>query len=129
MIGNMVDNHVELDGAGYFEEEEMCDREETQIFFGGLFRREESERLKFLDNFSKCSKAWVAKPDDLCAQSMLRAHLPTALRLSLTAPFTDVREHLNKLLQEIQVSRRGVWWGCGGNGACMLVVDCVCIWE
>ena len=100
----MIDNHVELDGAGYYEDEEMCDGEESLMFFGGILRREEGERLKFLENFSKCVMTWIAKPDDLSAQGMLHAHMPTALRLSLTSPFKDVRDHLSEVLKEVQVS-------------------------
>lgn len=99
-----MDNHVDMDGEEYFEEDEMCEQEDTLSYFSGLLRRDKSERLKFLTDFSKCVKAWLAKPEDSSAQLMLQAHLPTALRLSITAPFTDVREHLSKLLHEVQVS-------------------------
>lgn len=100
----MIDNHVELEGAQYYEDDEIVGGEDTLMFFGGIFRREESERLKFLENFSKCVKTWIAKPDDMSAQGMLQAHLPTALRLSYTAPFKDIREHLSELLKQVQVS-------------------------
>ena len=101
-------------GGRYFEAEEMCEDDETLTYFVGLLRREECERLKFLENFSNCVMAWLGKPDDLSAQAMLRTHLPTALRFSLTAPFEDVRVFLKGLLKEVQVSekiwRRWVGW-------------------
>lgn len=101
----MAENRVEMDGVECFEEDddETSEQEETLLFFGGLFRREEKDRLQFLTNFSKCVKTWVAKPDDLLAQSMLKAHLPTALRLSINAPFRDIRENFKELLEEIKV--------------------------
>ena len=99
----MIENHVEIDEEEVFQEDETCEQEETLLYFGGLFRREENERLKFVENFTKSVKAWISKPDDLLAQSMLHVHLPTALRLSITAPFKDVRETFYELLKEIQV--------------------------
>lgn len=100
----MSENRVEIDGDDCFEEEGSGEQEETLLYFGGLFRREASDRAKFIDNISKCVKTWVAKPDDLAAQSMLKAHLPTALRLSINAPFKDTREKFKELLKEIQVT-------------------------
>ena len=99
----MAENHVEMDGDDCFEEDETSQQEETLLYFGGLFRREENDRLKFVANFSRCVKAWISKPDDISAQSMLRAHLPTALRLSINAPFKDVREKFSEVLKEAQV--------------------------
>ncbi len=100
----MAENHIEMDGEECFDEEEASEQEETLLYFGGLFRREEVDRLKFINNFSKCVKTWIAKPDDISAQSMLRAHLPTALRLSVNAPLSDIREKFTELLREIQVA-------------------------
>ena len=99
----MAENHVEMDGDDCFEEDETSEQEETLLYFGGLFRRDKKDRLKFITNFSKCVKAWIAKPGEISAQSMLRAHLPTALRLSINAPFRDIREKFKELLKEIQV--------------------------
>ena len=99
----MAENHIEMDGEECFEEEGGSEQDETLLYFGGLFRRDEADRLKFINNFSKCVKAWIAKPDDLSAQSMLKAHLPTALRLSINAPFSDIRDKFSDLLREIQV--------------------------
>lgn len=99
----MAENRLEMDGDDCFEEGSSGELEETLLYFGGLFRREESDRLKFIVNISKCVKTWIAKPDDLAAQSMLKAHLPTALRLSINAPFKDTREKFKELLKEIQV--------------------------
>lgn len=99
----MAENHVEIDGDECFEEDETSEREETLLYFGGLLRKEEEDRLQFIANFSRSVKAWIAKPDDISAQSMLRAHLPTALCLSINAPFRDVREKFSELLKEIQV--------------------------
>lgn len=103
MIVAMAENHVDIDGEECFEEEEISELEESLLYFGGLFRREESARLKFIANFSKCVKSWVAKSDDMSAQGMLRAHLPTALRLSINAPWSDIREGFVELLRELQV--------------------------
>ena len=101
----MAENHVEeLDGEECFEEEESSEEAESLLYFGGLFRRDEADRAKFIGNFSKCVKTWISKPDDLSAQSMLKAHLPTALRLSINAPFADVREKFSELLEEIKVA-------------------------
>lgn len=104
----MTENHVEMDGEmggeECFEEDGTSEElEETLLYFGGLFRRDEKDRLKFLANFSKCVKAWIAKPDDISAQSMLKAHLPAALRLSINAPYRDIREKFSELLKEVQV--------------------------
>ena len=101
----MAENHIEMDGDECFEEEETSEQEETLLYFGGLFRRDEAERLKFINNFSRCVKSWIAKPDDISAQGMLRAHLPTALRLSINAPFSDIREKFTELLKEVQVCK------------------------
>lgn len=100
----MAENHVDMDGEDCYEEDETSEQEETLLYFGGLFRREESDRLKFINNFSKCVKSWVSKPDDIAAQSMVRAHLPTALRLSINAPWADIREGFVELLKEVQVT-------------------------
>jgi len=98
-----MNNHVVTGGEEYFEEDEMCEQDATLRYFSGLLRRDAGERLKFLSNFSKCAKAWVAKPEDPTAQDMLKAHLPSALRLASTAPYEDVRENFRVLLHEIQV--------------------------
>ena len=103
----MAENHIETDGEDCYDEDETSDQDETLLYFGGLFRREESERLKFTTNFSKSVKCWIAKPDDLSAQAMLRAHLPTALRLSINAPWADIRDGFVELLKELQVSCSG----------------------
>lgn len=103
----MAENHVEMDldgGDGYEEEGTISEEEETLMYFGGLFRRDESDRLKFINNFSKCVKSWIAKPDDISAQSMLKAHLPTVLRLSINAPLSDIREKFCELLRDVQVA-------------------------
>lgn len=99
----MLENHIDIDGEECFDEEGAFEREESLLYFGGLFRREESDRLKFINHFSKSVKTWISKPDDFTAQSMLQAHVPTALRLSINAPYQDVRDGLSELLKEIQV--------------------------
>ena len=95
-----MENHLEIE---CFEEDEVVEQEPTLLFFGELFRREETDRCKFIDNVSKCMKTWVGKPNDLSAQSMLQAHLPTVLRLSINAPFNDIRERFRELLREVKV--------------------------
>lgn len=105
----MAENHVELDREDSYEEDEAIEQDETLLYFGGLFRKDERDRLHFITNFSKGVKAWIAKADDISAQSMLRAHLPTALRLSINAPFKDAREKFTELLKEIQV-KLCMWW-------------------
>ena len=100
-----MSNHIVTDGEEYFEEDEMCEQDSTLRYFSGLLRRDKGQRLKFLSNFSKCAKAWVAKPEDAAAQEMLQAHLPSALRLATTAPYEDVRENFRAILHEIQVSK------------------------
>ena len=87
-----------------YEEDESNEQEETLLYFGGLFSREESVRQKFMDNFSRSIKTWVSKAEDISAQSMLQAHLPTALRLSISTPYKDIRERFIELLREVQVS-------------------------
>lgn len=101
----MAENHIEMDGEeSYEEDDEISEQEETLLYFGGLYRREEKDRLRFIANFSKCVKAWIAKSaEDLSAQSMLKAHLPTALLLSINAPFRDIREKFSELLREVKV--------------------------
>lgn len=114
----MAENHVDMGGEDCFEEGDgVSEEEETLLYFGGLFRREESDRLKFINNFSKCVKSWASKPDDISAQVMLRAHLPTTLRLSINAPWGDVRDKFLELLSDVQVC--GVWCGVCAEGACL----------
>ena len=102
---------MDVDGEGCYEENEESEQEETLLYFGGLYRRDQGDRLKFINNFSKCVKSWIAKPDDIAAQGMLRAHLPTALRLSINAPWSDIREGFVELLREVQVGPwASLWW-------------------
>lgn len=106
-----MENHTEVDGDCLSFEEDgydgISEQEETLLYFGGLFSREENVRQKFMDNFSRSVKTWVGKTDDISAQSMLQAHLPTALRLSINAPYKDIRERFTDLLREVQVSGVG----------------------
>lgn len=99
-------NHFNMDGE-YFDDDEEVENEEedeTLYFFGGLFRRDANERVIFLENLSKCAKTWVTKSDDFCAKGLLKAHLPTVLRLSINSPYKEIREQLSKLLVELKVS-------------------------
>eukprot|EP00731_Ephydatia_muelleri_P031963 Em0023g470a len=57
-----------------------------------------------MDHLEKSLKLWISRPDDLKAQKLLSVHLPTVLRLSLNAPFADVRSRMNKILRELENS-------------------------
>jgi len=86
------------------ELENLEEEDTTLYYFGGLFRRDEAERALFLDNFKKSVFQWTSKPNDPYALSLLQAHLPTVLRLSINAPFRDIREKSTKILEELKVS-------------------------
>lgn len=97
---------VELAGTGFEEEaeEEFEETDDTLYFFCGLLRKDENERLSFFENCTKTTKYWVSKPDHPSAVKLLSAHLPTVVRLSVNAPFRDVRENAATLLKELTVS-------------------------
>lgn len=99
-------NSTRLNGTCFEDGDDQDIEEEdtTLYYFGGLFRRDEQERATFLENFHKEAVYWSGKRDDPSAAILLRAHLPTVLRLSVNAPFRDVREKATKILQELQVS-------------------------
>ena len=105
----MTENRVEdrsLDDESYQEDDvDLQEGDDTLLYFSGLFRREEHERSSFMANLSRSVKGWLGKPDDLDAQRMLQVHLPTALRLSVNAPYRDVRAGMCKLLEELEVRR------------------------
>ena len=97
-------NHI---ADNCYEEEEIdaLEREEeTLLFFSGLLRRDEGERAGFMDHLDKSLKLWISRPEDLKAQKLLSVHLPTVLRLSLNAPFVDVRTRMEKMLRELEVN-------------------------
>lgn len=105
----MSTDHVELNGVCYEDsdcEEEIDEVDDTLHFFGGLFRRDENERTTFFENLTKATKCWLSKPDDLSAVNLLKAHLPTAVRLSINSPFRDVRENAATLVEELTVGTR-----------------------
>ena len=85
------------------EEEEEAEGDFTLFYFESLFRRDVNERATFLSNFNKSVKKWLARPDELTAQRLLQAHLPTALRLSVNSPFEDIRDAMKRLLDELEV--------------------------
>ena len=96
---HIADNCYEEEEIDVFEREE-----ETLLFFAGLLRRDEGERACFMDHLEKSLKLWISRPDDLKAQKLLTVHLPTVLRLSLNAPFADVRSRMEKILSELKVN-------------------------
>ena len=103
----MAENHVQLNNHFSYEddmeEEEEVEGDLTLFYFESLFRRDANERDTFMKNFSKSVKKWITRPDELAAQRMLQAHLPTALRLSVNSPFEDVRDGMRQLLDELEV--------------------------
>lgn len=99
-------NHFNMDEDFYEEDDEQEgeeEQDETLHYFGGLFRRDANERETFLENFAKAAKSWATKQDDLCSNALVRAHLPTVLRLSINSPYREIRESLSKLLKELEV--------------------------
>lgn len=105
-------NQTHTNGDCYESEDEMdMEVEDTTLFFfGSLFRRDENERACFFENFKKAATIWISKLDDPSAASLLEAHLPTVLRLSVNSPFRDVRKNAAKILQELKVSIIDVLW-------------------
>ena len=100
-------NQSHLNGDACFEDGDEQDIEEedtTLYYFGGLFRRDGTERATFFEKFKKAALCWISKRDDPSAANLLRSHLPTVLRLSVTAPFRDIRENAAAILQELNVS-------------------------
>ena len=101
-------NYLNRDGD-FFEGEEELDQQQEEdglhffALFGGLLRRDVNERASILDTLAKCAKTWVNKSDDICAQSLLKDHLPTVLRLSRNSPYKEMRDQLSKLLKELKV--------------------------
>ena len=112
----MAQNHVQVNSHSPYEdemeEEEEVEGDLTLFYFESLFRRDANERATFLNNFNKSVKKWIARPDELAAQRLLQAHLPTALRLSVNSPFEDIRDAVKRLLDELEVGTRSV----GGLG-------------
>ena len=100
-------NQTHTNGDCFQSEDEVDIEEEdkTLFYFGGLFRRDENERATFFENFKRAASCWISKPHDPSAASLLEAHLPTVLRLSVNAPFRDVRENATKILHELKVSK------------------------
>ena len=100
-------NHAHTNGDCYESEDEVdIEVEDTTLFyFGSLFRRDENERACFFENFKKAATNWISKLDDPSAASLLEVHLPTVVRLSVNAPFRDVRRNAAKILLELKVSR------------------------
>ena len=117
----MAQNHVHVNNHSAYEEDDMEEEEEaegdlTLFYFESLFRRDANERATFLNNFNKSVKKWIARPDDLAAQRLLQAHLPTALRLSVNSPFEDVREAMKRLMDELEVGTTAQCWRVGPAG-------------
>ena len=103
----MAQNHVGMNNHSPYEdemeEEEEAEGDLTLFYFESLFRRDANERATFLNNFNKSVKKWIARPDELTAQRLLQAHLPTVLRLSVNSPFEDIRDAMKRLLDELEV--------------------------
>ena len=76
----------------------------TLYYFAGLFRSDKIERDTFFKKFKKAVQCWIDKKDDPTAASLLKAHLPTVLRLSMNAPFKDIRENAFQILHELKVA-------------------------
>ena len=96
----MAENHI-LESDGYEDEVDLGEEDDR---FLGLLRRDAKERATWMEQFGKSVKNWVSRPDDKIAQGLLSAHLPTALRLSINAPFQDIRSNMTALLGEVEVS-------------------------
>ena len=98
----MAHNHV-LENDVFEDEVDLEAEEETMLFFNGLLRWDEGERAQFMEAFGRSVKSWMSRPDDITAQRLLEVHLPTALMMSVNAPFSDIRTKMKKLLEEVQV--------------------------
>jgi len=98
----MAHNHV-LENDVFEDEVDLEAEEETMLFFNGLLRWDEGERAQFMEMFSRSVKSWMSKTDDIAAQRLLEVHLPSALMMSVNAPFGDIRTKMKKLLEEVQV--------------------------
>lgn len=98
----MAHNHV-LENDVFEDEVDLEAEEETMLFFNGLLRWDEGERAQFMETFARSVKSWMSKTDDIAAQRLLEVHLPSALMMSVNAPFSDIRTKMRKLLEEVQV--------------------------
>lgn len=107
----MAVNHVQVDGHSYEDDLEEEEEDFTLFYFEPLLRRDRNERATFLENFCMSVKKWIGRPDDITAQRLLQAHLPTALRLSINSPFEDIRDVMKRLLEELEV--RSMYGGLG----------------
>lgn len=99
----MAENHT-LESDGY-EDEVDLEEYNTLLYFAGLLRRDAAERATWMEQFAKSVKSWVSRPDDKNAQDLLSAHLPAALRLSINAPFQDIKSKMTEILGEVEVSK------------------------
>ena len=102
----MAENHI-LESDGY-EDEVDLEEYDTLLYFAGLLRRDAGERASWMEQFGKSVKSWVSRPDDKTAQNLLSAHLPTVLRLSINAPFQDIKSKMTEILGEVEVSENNI---------------------
>ncbi len=105
MTSDFNQSHTNGDDLCFSDDDEQDIEEEdtTLYYFAGLFRRDETERDTFFKNFKKAILCWMSKKDDPSAANLLKAHLPTVLRLSMNAPFRDIRENAFQILHELKV--------------------------
>lgn len=95
---------------------------ESLRFLHGVCSRVPSQRIQALENVARVFDGWLegyGSPQETvlidCAagensvmptdyKCMIREQLPDLLRLSINAPFTDVRLRCNNILQDLQVN-------------------------
>ena len=117
----MAENHVNGD---YDEEDEEFSECSRFSLLDSLARRDEQGRAVVLDRLERALASWWGKTDGgeeegeeeevREVRKLLQDHLWTALALRWNAPFADIRERMNKLLEKAKVGRVCVWvFVCG----------------
>ena len=92
------------DHVDYEEEVDLEGEEDTLRLFMGLMRKDKPEREAFVRDLARSVQLWLRRRnDEMAAEKLLSIHMPSILRLSLTCPFADVREGLERILQQAKV--------------------------
>jgi len=89
-------------------------------FLYGVCSRDPTQRLHALENVSHTIEGWLegyGSPKESILENhmgennlgadykhLIREQMPDLVRLSLLCPFVDVREHCQKLLEDLKVS-------------------------
>ena len=91
---------------GFEEEKDLVEEDDTLKYFKPLMSRDRGQRNVFIDSLSKSLSLWHSRANDgdQIGTHLLNNHLPTAVRMTITCPFPDVRLRLVEILANIEVS-------------------------